>query len=196
MCLPDICLLGEEIMKIMFASDVHGDAECARKMLEAYSREGAQKLCLLGDLLYHGPRNDIPSGYDPKSVIAMLNGARESLLCVRGNCDTEVDQMVIDFPILSDSAEVFADGIAMHLEHGHRHGADDPPPLREGELLICGHTHVPRIKPFGKGNVYINVGSVSLPKEGNERTYAIYEDGTFRIKTLDGGKIINEIKIN
>ena len=182
-------------MKIMFASDLHGDAECIRKMLEVYSREGAQKLCLLGDLLYLGPRKDIPRGYDPRSAIAMLNGIKETLLCVRRNCDAEVDQMVLDFPILSESAELVVDGINIRLEHGHRHGVDDPPGLKEGELLICGHTHVPRIVPFGNGNIYINVGSVSLPKEGNERTYAIYEDGIFRIKTLDGGKIMNEIKI-
>ena len=182
-------------MKIMLASDVHGDAECARLMLEAFKAEGADKLCLLGDLLYHGPRNDLPSGYDPKETARLLNGARDGLLCVRGNCDGEVDQMVLDFPILSELAIVFADGVSMYLTHGHRHGKQSPPPMPRGSVLICGHTHIPCAEEFDGDRYYINVGSVSIPKEDNERTYAIYEQGTFRIKTLLGGRIIKEIKI-
>ena len=182
-------------MKIMFASDIHGDIECARRMLEVYASEGAEKLCLLGDLLYHGPRNDLPRNYAPKEVISLLNGCRDELLCVRGNCDTEVDQMVLDFPILADYATLFVDGITMLLTHGHKYNKTTPPPLKKGEVLICGHTHVPTAEDFGEGNLYINPGSVTLPKDSSPRSYMIYEDRTFRIKSLDSGEIIKEIKI-
>ena len=182
-------------MKIMFASDIHGDIACARRTLEVYASEGAEKLCLLGDLLYHGPRNDLPRNYAPKEVISLLNGCRDELLCVRGNCDTEVDQMVLDFPILADYALLLLDGITMLLTHGHNYNTEKKPPLRAGDILIHGHTHVLTIEPFGDGNLYINPGSVTLPKENNERSYMIYENRTFSIKSLDSGEIIKEIKI-
>ena len=182
-------------MKIMFASDVHGDIECAQKMIEIYKSEGADRLCLLGDLLYHGPRNDLPKNYDPKAVISLLNENREHLLCVRGNCDTEVDQMVLDFPILADYAFLCADGITMFLTHGHHHNTKTPPPMKRGDILIHGHTHVLCVEKFGNENLYINPGSVTLPKENNARSYMIYEDGAFSIKSLDSGEIIKEIKV-
>ena len=182
-------------MKIMFASDIHGDIECAKKMLETYFSEKADRLCLLGDLLYHGPRNDLPKNYDPKSVIALLNENREHLLCVRGNCDTEVDQMVLDFPILADYAFLCTDGITMLLTHGHHYNTKTPPPMKKGDLLIHGHTHVLCIESFGDENLYINPGSVTLPKENNVRSYMIYENRTFSIKSLYGGEIIKEIKV-
>lgn len=182
-------------MKIMFGSDIHGDVECARRMIEVYESEGAEKLCLLGDLLYHGPRNDLPENYAPKAVIALLNEKKNELLCVRGNCDTEVDQMVLDFPILADYALLCADGIAMFLTHGHHHNTKTPPPMKRGDVLIHGHTHVLCIEKFGDENLYINPGSVTLPKENNVRSYMIYENRTFSIKSLDGGEIIKEIKI-
>ena len=182
-------------MKIMFASDIHGDIECARRMLDVYASEGAEKLCLLGDLLYHGPRNDLPRNYAPKEVISLLNGCRDELLCVRGNCDTEVDQMVLDFPILADYATLFVDGVTMLLTHGHKYNRMTPPPMKKGDVLICGHTHVPTAEDFGEGNLYINPGSVTLPKDSSPRSYMIYEDRTFRIKSLDSGEIIKEIKI-
>ena len=182
-------------MKIMFASDIHGDIACARRMIEVYEREGAERLCLLGDLLYHGPRNDLPENYAPKEVIALLNGRRNELLCVRGNCDTEVDQMVLEFPILADYATLFVDGITMLLTHGHNYNTEKQPPMKAGDILICGHTHVLKIEEFGDENVYINPGSVTLPKENNPCSYMIYEDRAFRIKTLDNGEIIKEIKI-
>ena len=182
-------------MKIMFASDIHGDEACAKKMIEAYRGEGAEKLCLLGDLLYHGPRNDLPKNYAPKAVIALLNENRDELLCVRGNCDTEVDQMVLDFPILADYALLSLDGITALLTHGHNYNTEKRPPLKAGDILIHGHTHVLKIEEFGEGNLYINPGSVTLPKENNERSYMIYEDRVFSIKSLDSGKIIKEIRV-
>ena len=173
-------------MKIMFASDVHGDIECAQKMIEIYKSEGADRLCLLGDLLYHGPRNDLPKTYAPKAVIELMNKNKDKILAVRGNCDTEVDQMVLNFPILADYAYLALDGLSVFATHGHHHNTTTPPPLRRGEILLHGHTHVLTITPFGDENYYINPGSVSLPKEGNPKSYMVYEDGRFEIKDFDG----------
>ncbi|MGM9637972.1 MAG: phosphodiesterase, partial [Butyricicoccaceae bacterium] len=130
-------------MKWFIASDLHGSAVYCRRMLEAYRREGAHRLVLLGDVLYHGPRNDLPEGYAPKEVIAALNPLRDEILCVRGNCDTEVDQMVLDFPILADYALIADGGLTVYATHGHVYGEQNPPPLPQGAILLCGHTHIP-----------------------------------------------------
>ena len=172
-------------MKLMFASDIHGDFACALAMMDAYVREGADKLILLGDILYHGPRNDLPEGYAPKKVIELLNQQKKHLVCVRGNCDTEVDQMVLEFPILADYMMIFEKGRRFFITHGHHYNTTTPPLLDEGDVLIHGHTHVLTVTPFGDGCVYLNPGSVSLPKEGNPKSYMIYEDGTFTIKTFE-----------
>ncbi|MGN0686916.1 MAG: phosphodiesterase [Oscillospiraceae bacterium] len=173
-------------MKLMFASDIHGSALYCEKMIEAYRREGADRLCLLGDILYHGPRNDLPDGHAPKKVISMLNEIKQELLCVRGNCDTEVDQMVLEFPVLADYAVLFVDGRTFFLTHGHHFNPEALPPLKNGDVLINGHTHV--LKACEKDGIHcLNDGSVSLPKEGNPRSYMVYEGGTFVIKTLEDG---------
>ena len=151
-------------MKYMFASDIHGSAYYCRKMLEAFEAEGASRLFLLGDLLYHGPRNDLPKEYAPKQVIAMLNEKKQYLTNVRGNCDAEVDQMVLD---------------------GHIYNEQNLPPLMDGDIFLYGHTHVLRAEKKG-AHTFLNPGSVSLPKEGNIPTYAILEDGVFTIKGFDG----------
>ena len=172
-------------MKLMFASDIHGAAHYCRQMLDAFAREGAETLVLLGDLLYHGPRNDLPEGYAPKEVITMLNGVCDNLLCVRGNCDTEVDQMVLGFPILADYAILYLDGHRVYITHGHNFGENNPPLLRDGDILMNGHTHVPACR--NKDNfLYINPGSVSIPKENSVHGYMTWEDGTFYWKNLDG----------
>ena len=176
-------------MKIMIASDIHGSAYYCQKMIEAFSREKADKLLLLGDILYHGPRNDLPRDYAPKKVIEMLNAVKENILCVRGNCDTEVDQMVLEFPILADYMLIYDKGKSFFVTHGHHYNTQTPPMLKEGDLLIHGHTHVLTVTPFGNGNVYINPGSASLPKEGNPKSYMVYEDGLFSIKNFDGTTI-------
>ena len=129
-------------MKLMIASDIHGSAYYCEKMIEAYKREKADKLLLLGDLLYHGPRNDLPKDYNPKAVIAMLNAMKEDLLCVRGNCDTEVDQMVLEFPILADYCFIELDGHTIFATHGHHHNPANPPMLKKGDILLNGHTHI------------------------------------------------------
>ena len=165
-------------MKWMIASDLHGSAYYCRKMLEAFEREGADRLLMLGDLLYHGPRNDLPRDYAPKEVIPMLNGLKNKLCCVRGNCEAEVDQMVLHFPILSDSALLVLDGLTIHATHGHIHGPDTPPPLRQGDILLCGHFHVPVRRDCGR-YTYLNPGSVALPKENSPHSCMVLEGGQF-----------------
>ncbi|MDD3340236.1 MAG: phosphodiesterase [Lachnospiraceae bacterium] len=175
-------------MKYMFASDLHGSAYYCEKMFEAYEREKAEKLILLGDLLYHGPRNDLPRDYAPKKVIPMLNAHKKEILAVRGNCDAEVDQMVLDFPIMADYSVLNLDGYIFYASHGHVYHEDHLPPLQDGEIFIQGHTHILKAEEKD-GHVILNPGSVSIPKENNPHTYAILEHGIFTIRTLEGDKV-------
>lgn len=170
-------------MKLFIASDIHGSALWCSKMLEAFDKSGAQKLVLLGDILYHGPRNDLPDEYAPKTVISMLEPYRDKMLCVRGNCDTEVDQMVLSFPILAEYALIYADGLTIFVTHGHIYNRENLPPLGEGDILLNGHTHIPAIEDCG-GYTYVNPGSVSIPKEGSAHSYMILEDGVFTLESL------------
>ena len=185
-------------MKLMIASDIHGSALYCEQMLEAYKREGAEKLLLLGDILYHGPRNDLPEGYAPKKVIAMLNPMKKELLCVRGNCDTEVDQMVLEFPILADycylnlagdPAEEKSD-VTIFATHGHVYNPKNLPMLKDRDIFLNGHTHIPACEKIqgenGDTYQYLNPGSVSIPKENSEHSYMIYENGVFTWKNLAG----------
>lgn len=174
-------------MKLMIASDIHGDYACAKKLVDRFLASGADKLLLLGDILYHGPRNDIPDGYAPKQVITLLNSIKDKLLCVRGNCDTEVDQMVLEFPILADYSYIVDEGVEIFATHGHNYNMDTAKNLSEGTILLHGHTHVPVAIPFGNGNVYINPGSVSIPKENSPKSYIMYENKTFSFRRLDDG---------
>ena len=130
-------------MKWMIASDIHGSALYCEKMLQAFVREGAQRLLLLGDLLYHGPRNDLPQGYAPKEVIAQLSGVKEKVFCVRGNCEAEVDQMVLPFPVLADYCLLEQKGRIIFATHGHHYNLENPPLLQPGDVLLHGHTHIP-----------------------------------------------------
>ncbi|MCQ2405755.1 MAG: phosphodiesterase [Oscillospiraceae bacterium] len=170
-------------MKLMIASDLHGSAYYCGKMLEAYKKEEASRLLLLGDLLYHGPRNDLPRDYAPKEVLKMLNDVKEELLCVRGNCDGEVDQMVLDFPIMAEYCILELGGRTVYATHGHRLGRDNPPHLKKGDILLCGHTHIPANEDCGNFT-YINPGSVSIPKNGSEHSYIVF-DGDFVFKSLE-----------
>ncbi len=180
-------------MKYMFASDIHGSAYYCRKMLEAYDKEGASRLVLLGDILYHGPRNDLPREYAPKEVIAMLNGRKTEIYAVRGNCEAEVDQMVLNFPVLADYCVLELEGRTFYATHGHVYNEENLPPIKEGDILIHGHTHVLRADKK-EGYTILNPGSVSIPKEGNPPTYAIYEDGRFTIKDFEE-QVIKEIAL-
>ena len=173
-------------MKLMIASDLHGSAGYCRAMLEALKREGSERLLLLGDLLYHGPRNDLPRDYAPKEVIALLNGVKNQLLCVRGNCEAEVDQMVLDFPVMAEYCVIFWGGRTVYATHGHQYHRGNLPPLQRGDILLHGHTHFPGWEFFGRDNLYLNPGSVSLPKEGSAHSYLLLDGTVVLWKKLDG----------
>ena len=175
-------------MKLLIASDIHGSAYYCKELLAAFERECTDKLLLLGDILYHGPRNDLPRDYAPKQVIAMLEPYKDRILCVRGNCDTEVDQMVLPFPILADYALVCVDDLTIYATHGHVYHNDKLPPLAKGDILLHGHTHIQALENRGS-HWYLNPGSVSIPKNGNRHSYMTYENRTFTIKAMDGTPI-------
>ena len=180
-------------MKLLIASDIHGDLESLELVLKAFKDEDCDRLLLLGDLLYHGPRNDLPTTYAPKKVIELLNANKDYIMNVKGNCDGEVDQMVLDFPILADYILLSLDGLTVFATHGHHHNTQTPPPLLKGDILLHGHTHVLKCEEFGNGNLYLNPGSAALPKEGNPRTYMVYENRCFTVKDFNGN-IIFETK--
>ena len=180
-------------MKYLIASDLHGSALYTEEMLSLFDRSGADRLILLGDLLYHGPRNDLPDGYDPKRVAALLAGRREKILCVRGNCDTEVDQMVLPFPVLADYAILPSDNVVLYATHGHNYNMAHTPPLVKGDILLHGHTHVPAWERFGNDNRYFNPGSVSIPKEGSAHSYMILTDDRALWKDLAGNVYHEEL---
>ena len=176
-------------MKLIIASDIHGDIESTEVLIKVFNEEKCDKILLLGDVLYHGPRNDLPGRYAPKEVIALLNNYKDKILAVRGNCDTEVDQMVLEFPILADYAILSLDGLTVYATHGHNFNTKTPPPMAEGDVLLHGHTHVIRAEKFGKNNTYINPGSITLPKENCPRSYVIYEGRKFSFYNASGEKI-------
>lgn len=182
-------------MKWMIASDLHGSAYYCRKMLEAFEREGADRLFLLGDLLYHGPRNDLPREYAPKEVIPLLNEKKEKLLCVRGNCDAEVDQMVLEFPVMADYAVLPVGRRLIYATHGHIYHVKNLPPLAPGDVLLHGHTHVPAWTEFGQGNLYLNPGSVSIPKENSPHSYMTLEGNTMQWKELESSAVFHELTL-
>ena len=170
-------------MKWMIASDIHGSAKFCRELLAAFDREEADRLLLLGDLLYHGPRNDLPEGYAPKEVIDLLNARKDVLFCVRGNCEAEVDQMVLPFPCMADYAMLCCDGLSLYLTHGHHHCPDNLPPLAEGSVFLSGHTHV-KLDQVRNGIRCLNPGSVSIPKDGSH-SCIVYENGEFAFRILE-----------
>ncbi|MBD5583849.1 MAG: phosphodiesterase [Clostridia bacterium] len=174
--------------KLFIASDIHGSAKYCRLLLDAFKREGATQLILLGDILYHGPRNPLPEEYAPPKVVELLSAVKDKIMCVRGNCDGEVDQMVLPFPITPDYCAVLIDGHRIYLSHGHR----EVPPMTEGDVYITGHTHIPVNENLGY--LHLNPGSVSLPKENTGHGYILYADGTFYFKDLNG-KVYDKAKI-
>lgn len=171
-------------MKFLIASDIHGSAYFCKKLLRAYDKENADRLILLGDILYHGPRNDLPRDYAPKEVIAMLNERKSDILAVRGNCDTEVDQMVLEFPILADYAIIPIGNNMIFATHGHNHNCEKLPPLKAGDILLHGHTHVSKCESLSEF-VYMNPGSVSIPKENSPNGYMTLENNHFEWKDLE-----------
>lgn len=172
-------------MKLVVASDIHGSALYCRKFLDCYKKENADKLILLGDILYHGPRNDLPEEYAPKKVIEMLNDIKDEILCVRGNCDTEVDQMVLKFPILADYAFLYWRDKMVFVTHGHNFNLKNLPMLKKRDILLHGHTHIPACEKTDLCT-YINPGSVSIPKENSAHSYIVITDDEIIFKDLDG----------
>ncbi len=181
-------------MKLMFASDIHGSSYFCERMIECFKEEKAEKLVILGDILYHGPRNELPKEYNPKKVIDILNSNKEDLLVVRGNCDAEVEQMVLEFPVMADYIYIMFGNKRIIATHGHKYSYIEPMPLNKGDIFIQGHTHLFMAERIGN-NIFLNPGSVSLPKENNPNTYAIMEDDIFMIKDMDGN-VVKEINIS
>ena len=178
-------------MKWFIASDIHGSALYTRQLLDAFTRENADRLIILGDILYHGPRNDLPDGYAPKEVIELLNNIKNKILAVRGNCDTEVDQMVLSFPVLADYAILPIGDRLVYMTHGHVYNLSKLPPLSDGDILLHGQTHVPA-NIVENGVRYLNPGSVSIPKENSPHSYMTLENGVFLWKDLSSGDIYKE----
>lgn len=179
-------------MKYLIASDLHGSARYCRALLDTFRREEADRLILLGDLLYRGPVNPLPEEYDTHAVVAMLNEHADRILGVRGNCDAEVDQMVLQFPMFADYALLSLDGVDLIATHGHRWGPENPPPMRSGSYLLCGHIHLPVRRPMGHFT-YLNPGSVSMPKEGTAHSCLLLEDGVFTWKDVVTGEILEPL---
>ncbi len=172
-------------MKWLIASDIHGSARYCEKLVCAFHRENADRMLILGDVLYHGPRNNLPGEYDPKSVISILNSIADRITCVRGNCDTEVDQMVLDFPIMAEYAIIDLGDRIVFATHGHNFNRDILPPLHTGDILLSGHTHVPAYDTDSE-ILFFNPGSVSIPKENSCHGYMTLAGRTFEWKALDG----------
>lgn len=172
-------------MKLMFASDIHGSSYWCNLLEQRFLAEKPDKLVLLGDLLYHGPRNPLPKEYSPEKVFTTLNKYKNQIIAIRGNCDSEVDQMVLEFPALADYTTIYSDGLTIFCTHGHLYSKENPPEIAGDMVLINGHTHLYENTDMGNFR-YVNTGSVSLPKENRTNSYAIFENGKFTIKDLDG----------
>lgn len=181
-------------MKLLIASDIHGSDYYCKKLVERFETEKPEKMVLLGDILYHGPRNDLPRGYAPKAVIALLSPLKDKIFCVRGNCDSEVDQMVLPFPIMAEYGVILLENSIAYATHGHKYGKENLPPLQKGDILLCGHTHVPEYFKT-KDYTYVNCGSVSIPKENSPHSYMIYSDGEFLWKDITTGEIYKKEKL-
>ncbi|MBQ6848321.1 MAG: phosphodiesterase [Clostridia bacterium] len=181
-------------MKFLIASDIHGSAYYCELLIKVIETEKVDKILLLGDILYHGPRNDLPREYAPKKVIEMLNPLKEKLLCVRGNCDTEVDQMVLNFPILADYSVIPVGEKLIYATHGHNFNENKLPPIAKGDILLNGHTHISKCVEY-ESFIYMNPGSVSIPKEGTPHSYMILDKDKFVWKNLETNEIYKEYKI-
>ena len=179
-------------MKLLIASDLHGGADAVRTLAARIEEFSPDKILLLGDLLYHGPRNDLPQGYAPKQVIPILNELKDKIVAVRGNCEAEVDQMVLEFDCMGDYAVVEADGLVMALSHGHVYNAEKLPPAEHIDVFMSGHTHVKVLERRDGGLAILNPGSTTIPKDGSA-SYATYEDGVFSLRALESGEVLQEL---
>ena len=171
-------------MKILIASDIHGSEYFCKKLTDCFENEKCDKMVLLGDILYHGPRNGLPKDYNPKGVASLLNNLSDRILCVRGNCDSEVDQMILDFPILSDYGFICINEITLLLAHGH----NIPNNIASGNIFASGHTHFP-LCDSSRGFLHINPGSASIPKENSPHSYIIFDGKEFLWKRVENGEV-------
>ena len=178
-------------MKMLIASDLHGSTKCIKELWKRVEIEEPDRIILLGDILYHGPRNGLPEEYDTRAAIDLLNSKSELITCVRGNCDSEVDAMVLDFMIEAPHMILSDSGINIFITHGHLYNTGHLPPMLSIDVLLHGHTHVPAFEKIGENKYYINPGSVSIPKGGSDYSYMMYENRKFTWKNLDG-KIYRE----
>lgn len=172
-------------MKWLIASDIHGSAYYCRELVRAFEKEGADRMLLLGDILYHGPRNDLPIEYAPKEVAALLNGMKDKIYAVRGNCDAEVDQLMLEFPIMAEYALIPFGRRMIVAAHGHNFNEDKLPAMQQGDILLNGHTHVPGSREH-ENYIYMNPGSTSIPKENSYPGYMTMEEGCFLWKDFAG----------
>ncbi|MFV0423545.1 phosphodiesterase [Oleidesulfovibrio sp.] len=184
-------------MKILFASDIHGCLPAAERIWAVADAVQPDAIVVLGDALYHGPRNPLPEGYDPKQVAALLNCRKNRIIAVRGNCDSEVDQMLIEYPMMGDFAWVLVDGKRLFLTHGHKSSPASLPPLADGDVFVYGHTHIPKaekkVHADSGGLVHIwNPGSCSLPKDGYQASYGLLADGIFCVCAMDGTVLLED----
>ena len=180
-------------MKLLIASDIHGSAYYCKLLCERIDEFKPDRILLLGDHLYHGPRNDLPKDYSPKIVLELLNKYKDRITAVRGNCDAEVDQMVLDFPIMADYELLNVDGINIYLTHGHIYNIDNPKPESDG-VVLYGHTHIPDNEERN-GIRHLNPGSVSIPKNESVHSYMIYENNEFCWIDLETGQIYQRYSI-
>lgn len=182
-------------MKLMFVSDIHGSLPATERLLTLFSQSGADYLLILGDILNHGPRNALPEGYDPAQVATRLNMLAAKIIAVRGNCDSEVDQMLLKFPLTAPWQQVLTARRRLFVTHGHLYGPDNLPPLEAGDVLIYGHTHIPVAAQ--QGDIFhFNPGSVAIPKGGFEASYGILNGDKLQVLALNDQRVIAETMIN
>jgi len=181
-------------MKLMIASDIHGSAYYCNLIIKRFKESKADKLLLLGDLLYHGPRNPLPKDYAPKEVFAALNREKYNIIAVQGNCDADIDQMVLEFPIMADYIVLEVNGLTIYATHGHKHNEKDPIPLHNHEILLNGHFHVPACSDH-EDWIYMNPGSVSLPKDGSHNSYMMLEGRTFTWYDIETNEVFAEVTV-
>jgi putative phosphoesterase len=182
-------------MKIAFFSDIHGVAANLELFLKKADEAGAEHLVLLGDALYHGPRNGVPEGYDPIKTKEILNSRADSIIAVRGNCDADVDQMMLDFPVLAEFSQLLVVNRKIFITHGHVWNQDNMPPIADGWLFAQGHTHVPVIKKLDNGVIFFNPGSISLPKQDFPKSYGLLDDKNLSVHRLDNAEVIMQMQL-
>lgn len=181
-------------MKLLIASDIHGAANCAEKLIKRVDVEKPDKILFLGDILYHGPRNDLPNDYDTRKTSEILNRKADIIVAVRGNCDAEVDELMLDFNIESYNMTFCIDGLNIFATHGHHYNTANLPSLSSIDVLLHGHTHIPIYEKIDNNKYYINPGSTSIPKGGSQNSYLLLENKVWTWKTLNG-EVFDELRM-